>query len=243
MRPSVPAFPMPQGAETDAELGCECLLRQPKTGSLRLHIRSGGEEWPLPWKWWGSVNQGWQVARATLGNERVSIGGGDGPGGSAYLTLDLLTRYAPDDIGLTRQVGALIAEEQAMRLLNLRQAARAVVGAGPGPEGNVTKLLSAEHAQRKHGGQQQRRDGGAHGEVHLVLRGGGGGGEGLVPGNGANPGRSGTVEGGGEVIGGGTFEGAVDALPVGAFGSGSTSKLCSTTERIFAWKAIWLSCP
>ena len=35
-----------------------------------------------------------------------------------------------------------------MRVLNLRQATRAVVGAGPGPEGNVTKLLSAEHAQR-----------------------------------------------------------------------------------------------
>lgn len=35
-----------------------------------------------------------------------------------------------------------------MRVLNLRQATRAVLGAGPGPEGNVTKLLSAEHAQR-----------------------------------------------------------------------------------------------
>jgi alkylation response protein AidB-like acyl-CoA dehydrogenase len=35
-----------------------------------------------------------------------------------------------------------------MRLVNLRQVTRAVVGSGPGPEGNVTKLLSAEHAQR-----------------------------------------------------------------------------------------------
>jgi alkylation response protein AidB-like acyl-CoA dehydrogenase len=96
----------------------------------------------------GPVNQGWRVARATLGNERVSIGGGDGPGGSAYQTVELLERYAPDDGGLRRQVGALVAEEQAMSLINLRQAARAVEGAEPGPEGNVTKLLSAEHAQR-----------------------------------------------------------------------------------------------
>ena len=35
-----------------------------------------------------------------------------------------------------------------MRALNLRRVERAVVGGEPGPEGNVTKLLSAEHAQR-----------------------------------------------------------------------------------------------
>ena len=35
-----------------------------------------------------------------------------------------------------------------MGLINLRQVERAVSGAGPSPSGNVTKLLSAEHAQR-----------------------------------------------------------------------------------------------
>ena len=34
-----------------------------------------------------------------------------------------------------------------MRALNLRRVERAVAGGEPGPEGNVTKLLSAEHAQ------------------------------------------------------------------------------------------------
>jgi alkylation response protein AidB-like acyl-CoA dehydrogenase len=42
----------------------------------------------------------------------------------------------------------VVVEEQAMDLINLRQVTRAVTGSGPGPEGNVTKLLSAEHAQR-----------------------------------------------------------------------------------------------
>ena len=32
-----------------------------------------------------------------------------------------------------------------MKVLNLRRAQRAVIGAGPGPEGNVTKLVLAEH--------------------------------------------------------------------------------------------------
>ena len=35
-----------------------------------------------------------------------------------------------------------------MALLNLRRAARAVAGAEPGAEGNVTKLLGSEYGQR-----------------------------------------------------------------------------------------------
>ena len=43
------------------------------------------------------------------------------------------------------RVGSYLAEENALRLLNLRRVARSVEGAGPGPEGNVTKLKLAEH--------------------------------------------------------------------------------------------------
>ena len=98
----------------------------------------------------GPVNQGWTVARATLGNERVSIGGVGGgsgmfPGSSP---LELWQRHAPGDAGLAREVGALVADEVVMRLLNLRRAARAVAGGGSGPEGNVTKLLGSEYAHR-----------------------------------------------------------------------------------------------
>ncbi|SEG88677.1 Acyl-CoA dehydrogenase [Thermomonospora echinospora] len=95
----------------------------------------------------GEVNQGWTVARATLGNERVSIGGGSQRGLAAAALLSLLDRHGAGGGGEERAVARLIAEEQAMRLLNLRQAARAVAGGPPGPEGNITKLLSAEHAQ------------------------------------------------------------------------------------------------
>ncbi|NBQ41555.1 MAG: acyl-CoA dehydrogenase, partial [Mycobacteriaceae bacterium] len=37
----------------------------------------------------------------------------------------------------------------ALRLLNLRSAARSIEGAGPGPEGNITKLKLAEHFQEQ----------------------------------------------------------------------------------------------
>jgi alkylation response protein AidB-like acyl-CoA dehydrogenase len=96
----------------------------------------------------GEVNQGWAVARATLGNERVSIGGGSRQGVPAADLVALHATYAPGDAGLGRDVGGLIAEEQAMDLINLRQVERAITGAEPSAEGNVTKLLSAEHTQR-----------------------------------------------------------------------------------------------
>ena len=47
--------------------------------------------------------------------------------------------------GAAIRVGSFLADEHALRLLNLRRAARSVEGAGPGPEGNVTKLKLAEH--------------------------------------------------------------------------------------------------
>jgi 3-oxochol-4-en-24-oyl-CoA dehydrogenase len=93
----------------------------------------------------GAPNSGWTVARATLGNERVSIGGS----GSFYEGLaDQLVQLAQHSDRLAGgriRVGNYLAEENALRLLNLRRVARSVEGSGPGPEGNVTKLKLAEH--------------------------------------------------------------------------------------------------
>jgi len=46
--------------------------------------------------------------------------------------------------GGAARVGHYIAQHQAMGLLNLRSANRAISGGGPGPEGNVTKLVMSE---------------------------------------------------------------------------------------------------
>ncbi len=95
----------------------------------------------------GEVNGGWKAARSTLGNERVSIGGGmatSGPG----VNLVEIARQNSDDGAIEQQIGALLAENQAISLLNLRITERAVAGGEPGPEGNVAKLLNGEHAQR-----------------------------------------------------------------------------------------------
>ena len=93
----------------------------------------------------GPVDGGWTVARATLGNESVSIGGGGGgmslPGSMLVPPFDA----HPERVsGGAARIGRYIAQHQAMGLLNLRAANRAVAAAGPGPEGAMTKLVLSE---------------------------------------------------------------------------------------------------
>ncbi len=93
----------------------------------------------------GPVDGGWTVARATLGNESVSIGGGQGG-----MTLPAEALIPPFDAhperlsGGSGRIGRYAATSQAMAMLNLRTASRAVAGGGPGPEGNVTKVVLSE---------------------------------------------------------------------------------------------------
>jgi alkylation response protein AidB-like acyl-CoA dehydrogenase len=93
----------------------------------------------------GPVDGGWTVARATLGNESVSIGGGDGgmsfPGEGLIAPLDAAPERLPGGAG---RVGRYIATQEAMAVLNLRSVHRAVAGGGPSPEGAVTKLVLSE---------------------------------------------------------------------------------------------------
>jgi len=93
----------------------------------------------------GPVDGGWTVARATLGNESVSIGGGSGgmsmPGPALIAPFDA----HPERLdGGAARLGRYVAEHQSMGLLNLRSANRAVAGGEPGPEGAMTKLVLSE---------------------------------------------------------------------------------------------------
>jgi alkylation response protein AidB-like acyl-CoA dehydrogenase len=97
----------------------------------------------------GDVNRGWLVARATLGNERISIGRGSST--TIAFSIDDLVKLldsVPVPAAYVRPAGEVIAHFHTLRLLNLRRASRAIAGAEPGPEGNVTKLVLAEQQQR-----------------------------------------------------------------------------------------------
>lgn len=94
----------------------------------------------------GPVDGGWTVARATLGNESVSIGSGDGgmsiPGTVLINAFDAHPERLP---GGEARIGRYIANVQSAGLLNLRSANRAVAGGGPGPEGAMAKLILSEN--------------------------------------------------------------------------------------------------
>jgi alkylation response protein AidB-like acyl-CoA dehydrogenase len=94
----------------------------------------------------GPIDGGWTVARATLGNESVSIGGGQG---AMSLPLEVLVDAFdknPDRLrGGAGRLGRHIARSEASAALNLRSVHRAVAGDGPGPEGAISKLLLSEN--------------------------------------------------------------------------------------------------
>jgi 3-oxochol-4-en-24-oyl-CoA dehydrogenase len=94
----------------------------------------------------GEINDGWTVARATLGNESLSIGASQSGWGVPPATLIAEFDAHPDRLGGgAARIGRHLSRMQAIGSLNLRRAHRAVGGGGPGPEGAVTKLVSTEN--------------------------------------------------------------------------------------------------
>ncbi|GHH68606.1 acyl-CoA dehydrogenase [Streptosporangium violaceochromogenes] len=97
----------------------------------------------------GEVGQGWKVARNTLSNERVLLSSGSGGTGASV----------PDLLGLTGRLGRaltpaerqelarVVCEGHSIGALGLRVTLRQLVGAEPGADASVRKLLSTSHAQ------------------------------------------------------------------------------------------------
>jgi hypothetical protein len=97
----------------------------------------------------GEINAGWTVARATLGNESVSIGGSQrGRGVPAAVMIE---QFRANDGRLAgggvARIGRHIAKVQSVESMNLRRVHRAVSGSAPGPEGAVTKLVLSENVE------------------------------------------------------------------------------------------------
>jgi alkylation response protein AidB-like acyl-CoA dehydrogenase len=95
----------------------------------------------------GVVDQGWTVARATLGNESVSLGGSDGYSLGGDMLFGSFDAHPERLAGGTARIGGYQAKVAAVETLGVRSAQRAVAGGGPGPEGAVTKLVQSENMQ------------------------------------------------------------------------------------------------
>ncbi|MFE7772534.1 acyl-CoA dehydrogenase [Streptomyces sp. NPDC057445] len=93
----------------------------------------------------GEVDDGWRVARDTLGNERVHM--------ADQLTFDtgleeLIARAPGLDDSCRTRIGALAAEAHALACIGLRTTLRQVDGLEPGAGASVRKLIQTTHQQK-----------------------------------------------------------------------------------------------
>jgi 3-oxochol-4-en-24-oyl-CoA dehydrogenase len=110
----------------------------------------------------GDENEGWALAKVTLGNERVSLSGEGALWGRGPTAKDLLEWMSPVDEPLMRQrAAAVYTEAEALRLIRLRTVSAAISGKQPGPEASVRKALADEHGQHIMGLAKDAK--GAHG--------------------------------------------------------------------------------
>ena len=94
----------------------------------------------------GEVNGGWPLARTTLANERVAMGGRS-LGTSVERALAVVSGGKEPDTVTRVRLGAAVAEATTVKVLGLRSTLRAVAGVGPGPESSVSKLVGVRQRQ------------------------------------------------------------------------------------------------
>jgi len=99
----------------------------------------------------GEVNEGWSLAKVTLGNERVSLSGGGalwGLGPTASDLFDLVrAQGGVTDPHLRQRLAELYVHDEILRLIRLRTVTAAINGEAPGAEASVRKVLADEHGQ------------------------------------------------------------------------------------------------
>jgi alkylation response protein AidB-like acyl-CoA dehydrogenase len=99
----------------------------------------------------GGVNEGWRLAKVTLGNERVSLSSGGVLWGAGPTALDLLqavrARGAVTDPVARQRLAALYVEHTLLELIRLRTVSARLKGEQPGPEASIRKILGDEHGQ------------------------------------------------------------------------------------------------
>lgn len=95
----------------------------------------------------GEINGGWRLARTTLANERVAMGGT----GLGKEMESLLSQVRSMDRELTAEelasLGTQLADAHVGRVLDARAATRQLAGLDPGALSSVRKLIGVEHRQ------------------------------------------------------------------------------------------------
>ena len=99
----------------------------------------------------GAEHGGWELAKVTLGNERVSLSGegalwGMGPTADDLVDLVRDAGGAPDPV-LRDRLTSVWMESQILRVLRLRMVSALLAGRAPGAEASVRKAIADAHGQ------------------------------------------------------------------------------------------------
>ena len=99
----------------------------------------------------GEENDGWRLAKVTLGNERVSLSGegalwGSGPSANDLIEVIKNAGGIEDKI-LRDKTSRLYIEGEILRLIRLRTLSARLKGRQPGPEASVRKALADDHGK------------------------------------------------------------------------------------------------
>ena len=99
----------------------------------------------------GDLNDGWRLAKVTLGNERVSLSTGGvlwGNGPTAIELLDSIRDLGPvTDPHMRQRIASVYTEHILLDLIRMRTLTASLKGKQPGPEASIRKLLADEHGQ------------------------------------------------------------------------------------------------
>jgi len=99
----------------------------------------------------GELNDGWRLAKVTLGNERISLSTGGvlwGNGPTALELIDSIRDEGPVcDANMRQRIADVYIEHTLLDLIRLRTLTARLKGQQPGPEASIRKILADEHGQ------------------------------------------------------------------------------------------------
>jgi len=99
----------------------------------------------------GDLNDGWRLAKVTLGNERISLSSGGVLWGNGPSALDLIDAARSGglvtDPVMRQRLVSIYIEHTLLELIRMRTLTARLKGEQPGPEASVRKILADEHGQ------------------------------------------------------------------------------------------------
>jgi alkylation response protein AidB-like acyl-CoA dehydrogenase len=99
----------------------------------------------------GQVDEGWRLAKVTLGNERVSLSTGGVLWGNGPTALDVVAEA--QKLGVThpvlrQRIAKIYIEHVVLEIIRMRTLTARLRGTQPGPEASIRKIMADEHGQK-----------------------------------------------------------------------------------------------